>query len=308
VAASRPLLLAVDDLHWCDLPSLRWLAYVLPRMEGLGLWIVVTIRHEDPGENPSLLAQIVSDPLATVIRPAPLSIGAAARFVRRTLSPDADDAFCAACHQETCGNPLLLRELMHAIGAEGLAPAGPNVPVLRELGARAGSRAVTLRLSRLRPESRRLARAVSILGDDADPRQAAALAGLDLKAASDAAGALAHADVLRPQPPLGFVHPIIRAAVYEALTPLERELGHARAAAPSATQGPSPNGSPRSCCALPRRRIQRSWLCCAMSRAALSLAELARARSLTFAARSPSHPLRWSAPTYCANLALPRHS
>jgi len=87
VAASRPLLLAVDDLHWCDLPSLRWLAYVLPRMEGLGLWIAVSLRHEDPGEDPSLLAQIVSDPLATVIRPAPLSIGAAARFVRGILSP-----------------------------------------------------------------------------------------------------------------------------------------------------------------------------------------------------------------------------
>ncbi|HET9470079.1 MAG TPA: hypothetical protein VFO24_03180, partial [Usitatibacter sp.] len=78
---------------------------------------------------------------------------------------------------------------------------------------------------------RRLAQAVSILGDDADPRQAAALADLDIKAASDAAGALARADVLRPQPPLGFVHPIIRGAVYEALTPLEREIGHARAAA-----------------------------------------------------------------------------
>src|SRR5215471_19550776 len=131
VAASGPLLLAVDDLHWCDLASLRWLAYILPRMEGLGLWIVVSLRHGDPGEDPGLLAQIVSDPLATVIRPAPLSRGAAARFVRRTLSPDADDAFCAACHQETGGNPLLLRELMHAIGAEGLAPAEPNVPRLR---------------------------------------------------------------------------------------------------------------------------------------------------------------------------------
>jgi len=231
LAASRPLLLAVDDLHWCDLPSLRWLAYILPRMEGLGLWIIVSLRHDDPGEDASLLAQIVSDPLASVIRPAPLSIGAAARFVRGTLSPDADDAFCAACHEETGGNPLLLRELMHAIAAEGLAPAGPNVPRLRELGARAGSRAVTLRLSRLRPESRRLAQAVSILGDDADPRQAAALADLDPKAASDAAGPLVSADVLRPQPPLGFSHPIIRAAVYEALTPLEREIGHARAAA-----------------------------------------------------------------------------
>src|SRR5262249_58033620 len=81
LAASRPLLLAVDDLHWCDLPSLRWLAYILPRMEGLGLWIIVSLRHDDPGEDASLLAQIVSDPLARVIRPAPFSIGAAARFV-----------------------------------------------------------------------------------------------------------------------------------------------------------------------------------------------------------------------------------
>ena len=37
LAARRPLLLAIDDLHWCDLPSLRWLAYLLPRMEGLAL-------------------------------------------------------------------------------------------------------------------------------------------------------------------------------------------------------------------------------------------------------------------------------
>ena len=128
VAARRPLLLAVDDLHWCDLPSLRWLAYLLPRMEGLSLVIVVGLRPGEPGEDPGLLGQIVSDPLATVIRPAPLSMEAAARLVRETLSPDADDAFCAACHEETGGNPQLLRELVHEIAAEGLAPTEENVP------------------------------------------------------------------------------------------------------------------------------------------------------------------------------------
>jgi len=240
VAASRPMLLAIDDLHWCDLPSLRWLAYLLPRMEGLGVSIVVSLRSGEPGEDPSLLVQIVSDPLASVIRPAPLSVGAAAGFVREKLSSDADDAFCAACHDETGGNPLLLRELMLAIGDEGLAPTAPNVPRLRELGARAGSRALTVRLSRLRPESRRLAQAVSILGDNADPRQAAELADLDLRTASDAAGALARVDVLRPQPPLGFIHPLIGAAVYEALTPLERDIGHARAARLLAESGAEP--------------------------------------------------------------------
>jgi DNA-binding CsgD family transcriptional regulator len=103
-------------------------------------------------------------------------------------------------------------------------------PAFARSGARAGSRAVSLRLSRLPPAATDLAQAVAILGDDADPRLAAALAGLDERSASEAAGALARVDVLRAQPPLGFVHPLIRAAVYEALTPLQRDTGHARAA------------------------------------------------------------------------------
>ena len=35
LAAEGPLLLAVDDLHWCDRPSLRFLAYIARRLEGL---------------------------------------------------------------------------------------------------------------------------------------------------------------------------------------------------------------------------------------------------------------------------------
>jgi DNA-binding CsgD family transcriptional regulator len=240
LAAGRPLLLALDDLHWCDLPSLRWLAYLLPRMEGLDLLLVVSVRPAEPGEDPGLIGQIVSDPLATIVRPAPLSTEAVARLLRESLSPEADDAFSAACQEATGGNPLLLRELVHAIADEGLAPTEANVPRLRELAARAGSRAVSLRLSRLPPEATTLARAVAILGDDADPRQAAALAGLDERTASEAAAALARVDVLRPQPPLGFVHPLIRAAVYETLTPLERDSGHARAARLLADAGAEP--------------------------------------------------------------------
>jgi DNA-binding CsgD family transcriptional regulator/tetratricopeptide (TPR) repeat protein len=230
LASQRPLLLAVDDLHWCDLPSLRWLAYLLPRMEELCLLLAVGLRRGEPGEDPGLLAQIVSDPLATVIRPAPLTTNAAARLVRETVSPVADDAFCATCHEETGGNPLLLRELVHAIAAEGLAPTKVNVPRLRELEARAGSRAVSVRLSRLPREATSLAQAVAILGDDADLRHAATLAGLDDRHADDASAALIRIDVLRPQPPLGFVHPLVRTAVYETLTPVERDAGHALAA------------------------------------------------------------------------------
>jgi len=237
LAARRPLLLLLDDLHWSDLPSLRWLAYLQPRMEGLSVLVLGGLRPGEPREDETLLAQIVSDPMAIVIRPAPLSVEAATVVLRENLSAGADEAFCAACHSETAGNPLLLRELVRAIADEGLVPTEANVPRLRELAARAGSRAVSLRLSRLPPEATALAQAVAILGDDADPRQAAALADLNDQAAFEAADALARLDVLRPQPSLSFVHPLIRGAVYEALTPLERESGHGRAARLLANEG-----------------------------------------------------------------------
>jgi predicted ATPase len=35
LAARGPLLIAVDDAHWADEPSLRWLAYLARRLDGL---------------------------------------------------------------------------------------------------------------------------------------------------------------------------------------------------------------------------------------------------------------------------------
>jgi DNA-binding CsgD family transcriptional regulator len=239
-AADGQLLLVVDDLHWCDLPSLRWLAYLLPRIEGLDVSLLVGLREAEPGEDPELLGRVVTDPLAAVIRPALLTGEAAARVVRETLTSVADDAFCEACWEETGGNPLLLRELVHVVATEGLIPIAGNVDRLHDLGARAGSRAVALRLSHLPAEATSLAQAVAILGDDVEPRLAAALADLDDSTAFEAAEALARVDVLRPDWPFGFVHPLLRTAVYESLTPLERDRGHARAAQLLADAGAEP--------------------------------------------------------------------
>src|SRR5262249_4498934 len=101
---------------------------------------------------------------------------------------------------------------------------------LREVAARAGSRALSARLSRLPPAVTSLAQAVSVLGGEVDPHQAAALAGLDEETASRALADLARVDILRPQPPREFLHPLIPAAVYGTLTLLERGEAHTRAA------------------------------------------------------------------------------
>ncbi|HKD33737.1 MAG TPA: AAA family ATPase [Gaiellaceae bacterium] len=239
-ATDAPLLLTVDDLHWCDSQSLRWLAYLLPRMEDLDLSIVVGLRPAEPGEAPNLLAQIVADPMTTVIQPAPLSAAATARLIRERVSAEAEDGFCDACHELTGGNPQLLQDLRHWIVAESVEPSDANVDRLREVAALAGSRTLAARLTRLSPEAIRLARAVAILGEDVDQRRAAALAELDERSAAQAMADLARVDIVRPQLPLGFVHPLVRAAVEETLTPLERESGHALAAKLLAESGAEP--------------------------------------------------------------------
>src|SRR5215831_18806753 len=43
-----PVVLSVDDLHWCDAESLRFLTYLAPRLEGLTLALIASARGGEP--------------------------------------------------------------------------------------------------------------------------------------------------------------------------------------------------------------------------------------------------------------------
>jgi DNA-binding CsgD family transcriptional regulator len=91
--------------------------------------------------------------------------------------------------------------------------------------------AVLLRLARLAPEAAVLARALSVLGDGALVGDAARLAGLDDEDLEAATAALVLAGVVESGGSVRFVHPILRAAIYDDLSPAERERLHHAAAA-----------------------------------------------------------------------------
>lgn len=241
LCACGPLMVIVDDLHWSDVPSLRFLAYLLPRLEGLPLVALAGLRPAEPVADQHLLTQIITDPLATVVRPTSLSQAASARLVRIALADDADKEFCLACHTASGGNPLLLHELVGVALAEGLEATAAGVARLAEIGPRAVGRRVALRLARLGPTAATLCGAVAILGDGADPRYVAPLAGLQPAQTLQTARQLINIGILYHRVPsldesarlsgmLGFVHPLVRAAVYEGLSKTERLTGHARAA------------------------------------------------------------------------------
>ena len=239
-AEREPTLLALDDLQWCDTPSLRWLAYLLPRLEGLRLLVVAGLRHAEPGAAHDFLARIIGDPLSTVVRPGALSEAATGRLLGSAIATDLDPEFRAALHEASGGNPFFVRELVNSVTAEGLAGRATEVPRIVELSGQGVSRAVAHRLSRLSPAARSLTHAVAIFGDDVELRLAAALAGLREATAVDTAAQLGRIELFRRGFPLAFAHPVVRTAVYAELSAVEKERGHARAARLLAETGAQP--------------------------------------------------------------------
>jgi len=253
LAEQRPLLLAIDDLQWCDRPSLRFVAYLTRRLEGVPVLMPATLRTTDPGTDQALLGEIAHDPMTVALRPGPLSQAGVREFVRSRLGDDADDGFCGACHESTGGNPLLLRQLLRALEADAVRPLAENAGMVRDIGPRAVSRTVLLRLARLPAETVAVARAVAVLGESAELPAVAALAGVEERRVAEATGHLAQAEILRPEPPLGFVHPLVRDAVYHELPPGQRELQHAEAAALLKEAGASPDQVAAQLLNAPRR-------------------------------------------------------
>ena len=224
LAETAPVLLAVDDLQWADEPSLRYLAYLVRRLDGLPVTVLCGVRPIERHSRAHLLAEIIGDPLAVSVHPLPLSERAAAELL------GADEAFAHAGHEATGGNPLLLAELLKTLRTEGVTPDVTNLAQIEELAPRAASRAVLVRLARQRREAIAMARATAVLGDEAKLPLAAALAGLPDQLAVVAAGQLVAAEIFADQATLAFVHPVIRAAVYEDIGVHDRALAHERAA------------------------------------------------------------------------------
>ena len=240
LVGDQPLVLTIDDLHWCDRPSLRMLAYLARRLEGMPLLLAATVRTTEPGTDPALLAEIAQDPMTERIHPGPLSPAAMPGLIERRLGTASDSTFATACHKATGGNPLLLDELLKGLAAEGVEPRAERAGVVRDLGPRAVARAVLLRLARLSDRDVAVARALAVLGEGAELAELAELAGVEESEVAAATGELARVEILRREQPLGFVHPLVQDAVYDDLPPALRELEHSRAARLLRDGGASP--------------------------------------------------------------------
>ncbi|MFG2441134.1 helix-turn-helix transcriptional regulator [Streptomyces sp. NPDC048508] len=241
VASDSPVALVIDDLQWADPPSLRFLAYLVHRLEDLPIVVIAATRPWLSDDNNRLLDMISTDQATVHLRPYPLSLEATNFLVDGTFTKEgteADEDFVVACHDATAGNPLLLHQLLQVVQHEGIEPVGKNASKVLDLGPQAISRYVSSRLRELSQSSERLAESIAILGDGVQVAVAAEHANIPLNEALRSVQDLSRVNILAgvaakqvdpARVRISFVHPLVRAAIYGRLSPHTLMLAHGRA-------------------------------------------------------------------------------
>ena len=228
----HPLLILVDDAHWADQETLRYLGYLLGRIEELAACVIVTERSGEPLDpaTSELLARLRAHDSVRFHTLKPLGMEAISDLVRTGL-PGATPELCSAIEEAAGGNPFLTRELVVAARDEAVDRSAEGAARIRGLHPEAIRNSILVRLGRLGESAGRLAVAVAILGPESPRRRACALASLDEPAdAAAAAASLVAAGILDGADRLSFVHPVVREAVYDDIAPPRRAAEHRAAA------------------------------------------------------------------------------
>jgi DNA-binding CsgD family transcriptional regulator len=239
LADRNPLLLVIDDAHLADEPSMRCLAHLAPRLEGLAAALLVAQRPVEPASTQASL-QVLRDEARAIVRPGLLSEHAVGAVVRSALGDAASAEVCAVVWTASGGNPLYVAELLRGVELGGLPPSKLESAELLAGGFEAIARRVLARARGLDPRALDLGQALAVLGDGCEMRHAAALAGMDMSAASSLAADLVRVEVLAAGEPPRFIHPVIREALERSLASDARESLHRSAARMLYADGASP--------------------------------------------------------------------
>lgn len=227
LAEHSAVVLLVDDAHWADFASLRALLYLARRVSDLPMALIVTARPTQ-GMRRSLMDRLAAES-TFVLEPATLSEAGVEALLQRDLEA-VDDVFSQACHSASGGNPFLVTELIDAVQASGIEPVAANAARVRTVSPRNVTRSVLLRLAALSQDATRVAKALAVLGECERIDILAQLAELPLQSVVAACDELRDAHIAASEQPQGFVHAIIRTAVYDDISSAQRSLMHANAA------------------------------------------------------------------------------
>ena len=225
-----PAVLVVDDVHWADAPSLRWLALLARSLDELPIGVLCAVRSGEPAAAPELLAELLASAPEPPVRPRALG-PAAVRDAGARAPARGDGRVRPRLPRRDRRQPVPARCPADPVLGRRDAPDDETAARLGTFGSEQVARVIELQLARLPDGAGPLARAVAVLGPGSPLRHAARLARLEPPAAVRAADALRTAGLLEDGPGLTLVHPLIAGTLYASLPAGERAPVARRAAA-----------------------------------------------------------------------------
>ncbi len=242
-AASAPLLLVLDDLHWADPPTLALFRHVVHETANDRVMILGTYRDTDLDRAHPLSAALAEfRRIGAVQRMAidGLDRDGVAQFLERSAGHDLDDAGLAladAVFAETTGNPFFVGEIMRNLVESGALVVRDgrwtSDLTLAQVGLPEGVREVVgRRISRLDEPTQRSLSVAAVIGAEFDVRVLADVIGIDEDDALDqldrarATGLLNEVGLDRYR----FGHALVRTTLLEELTTTRRVRTHRKIA------------------------------------------------------------------------------
>jgi hypothetical protein len=219
LAAQRPLMVLLDDLHWADPGSLRLLAFVARQLRSVPLLLLGTYRDVDPVPNDDLrafLADVADAERFTVVGLNAAEVG---ELLARTSGPVGTEV-ADTVHRRTGGNPFFVLETARLMStSEGDARRVPAA--VRD--------AISRRLERLPDPVVEVLTAAAVLGASTRRERLGGLLGRDVD--DDLAEAVAARVIRTDDESLMFEHDLFRETVLAGLPPRDARRWHARVAA-----------------------------------------------------------------------------
>jgi DNA-binding CsgD family transcriptional regulator len=221
LAASAPVLVAVDDLQWVDSASAAVLQFALRRLRTERVGLLATIRGDAPTRVAAGFEKSFDEGVAERVTLGPLSSDAAFRLLDERVEIALSAPELARLHELTAGNPFYLLEMGSELARTGVhADAARSLPVPRDL-----TELLAGRLGRLAGWTRELLLAVA-----ASPRSTVEMleaAFGDPGRVREALERATRAGVLELDGSrVRFVHPLLASVCYQAAPLWRRRAVH----------------------------------------------------------------------------------
>jgi len=237
LARERPVVVALEDVHWAD-PSTRDLTEaVLDLAERAPIAVILTAELAPGSEGAALRLRALGSHghRTTEIPLGPLLDEAAEEMLTVILGSEVDAVTRMGLVREAEGNPLYVEELARALLEGGLEPRGRTwtVTVRTDLLPPALENLLVARIDRLPAGARQLAPVAAAIGRTFPVAVLEEVSGTDVR---DGLTALLRAEIVRevrryPVFECSFTHGLLHDAALSTLTPTRKRELYARIAA-----------------------------------------------------------------------------